>query len=439
MPRRILILDDDADFNHLLTDIFSQADYEVTSEMDPRKALEIFRNETYDLIVTDQQMPGMSGEDFIRQVKEVAPRTPVVMVSGFLDNDTIRGLIRDGVGGVFLKPLNVFSLLKRTAAILEQAAAAEAPKVEEPETEGEVAQFQHNLGFAFQTFPCRSKASAEFARRFHGLKDFKSNLVIIGEVGTPFSLLAQDLVNFSETAKEEFFFVERDAFDAETLKASILEAEERGDKRVTLVLLDAEILSGEAREVISAMAKKDGAFAELKAAPRLIFCLNEEVDALYDRGVIDDQLYLLIGTAEIRVPALREMKEDIPLLAQRYLSEAVVQRGLEGTCQIQDDAADFIRTQPWPGNCGELRAAVLSALAASDGQLLLAEHFEQATAETPLPVPVLDEVTNLRDHLDAWRREYASAVLLLKGGDWEKAKDSLGIGDTLMQALVERV
>ncbi len=438
MPRRILILDDDADFNHLLTDIFSQADYEVTSEMDPRKAREIFGSEPYDLVVTDQQMPGMSGEDFIRQVKDVAPRTPVVMVSGFLDNDTIRGLIRDGVGGVFLKPLNVFSLLKRTAAILEQAAAADAPAVEEPDTEGEVAQFQHNLGFPFQTFPCRSKASAEFARRYHGLKDFKSNLVMIGETGTPFRLLAQDLVNFSDSAKEEFFFVERDAFDAETLKASILEAEERGEKRVTLVLLDAEILSGSEREIISSLAKKDGAFADLKAAPRLIFCLNEEVDALYDRGVIDDQLYLLIGTAEIRVPPLREMKEDIALLAQRFLSEAVLERGLEGGCTIQDEANDFIRSQPWDGNCAELRSAVLSALAASDGQTLLAEHFETATAEAPLPVPVLDEVTCLREHLDAWRREYASAVLLLKGGDWEKAKDTLGIGDTLMEALVER-
>lgn len=122
MGHRILILDDDADFNSLLTDIFSQAGYDITPEQDPQKALSLIREFQFDLVVTDQRMPGISGKDFLRELKKVQPKTPIIMVSGFLDNETIRELIRDGVGGVFLKPLNVFSLLKRTAKLLEQAA-----------------------------------------------------------------------------------------------------------------------------------------------------------------------------------------------------------------------------------------------------------------------------------------------------------------------------
>jgi len=123
MGRRILILDDDVDFNSLLTDIFSQASYDVTSELNPQKALALVREFQFDLVVTDQRMPGLSGKDFLRELKKAQPKTPVIMVSGFLDNETIRDLIREGVSGVFLKPLNVFSLLKRTAKLLEQAQA----------------------------------------------------------------------------------------------------------------------------------------------------------------------------------------------------------------------------------------------------------------------------------------------------------------------------
>ena len=163
MGHRILILDDDVDFNSLLTDIFSQAGYDVTPELDPQKALALIREFQFDLVVTDQRMPGISGKDFLRELKKVQPRTPIIMVSGFLDNETIRELIREGVGGVFLKPLNVFSLLKRTAKLLEQVNGT-APRPGDPEAEA-VGQpeFHHSLPFAFSSFPCRDAKSAEFA------------------------------------------------------------------------------------------------------------------------------------------------------------------------------------------------------------------------------------------------------------------------------------
>ena len=111
MPHSVLILDDDADFNSLLTDIFEQADYVVTSLEDPIEAVDVFVENEYDLVVTDYKMPEMTGAEFMKEVKLLRPEVPVIMVSGFLENDTIRDLISEGVGGVFLKPLNIFSLL----------------------------------------------------------------------------------------------------------------------------------------------------------------------------------------------------------------------------------------------------------------------------------------------------------------------------------------
>ena len=147
-------VDDDVDFNSLLTDIFSQAGYDVTSELDPQKALALIREFQFDLVVTDQRMPGISGKDFLRELKKAQPKTPMIMVSGFLDNETIRDLIREGVGGVFFKPLNVFSLLKRTAKLLEQAhGTAPRPGEAEAEAVGQL-EFHHCAAISpFLPFP----------------------------------------------------------------------------------------------------------------------------------------------------------------------------------------------------------------------------------------------------------------------------------------------
>ena len=119
MSKKILILDDDVDFNTLLTDVFNQAEYEVISAHDPQEALNLIQEEPVDVIVTDQRMPNLSGVEFFREIRSIHGNLPIIMVSGYLDSDTMRDLINNGVSGIFLKPLNIFSLLKRTSELLE--------------------------------------------------------------------------------------------------------------------------------------------------------------------------------------------------------------------------------------------------------------------------------------------------------------------------------
>ena len=123
-PKRIVLLDDDPDFTGLLTDIFRQSSYVTVSFTDSLAAIKALRSEPFDLLITDHRMPGMTGEVLVRELRKTHAEMPVIVVSGFLDNDTIRELIRDGVGGIFLKPLNVVNLLKRTATLLNQADTA---------------------------------------------------------------------------------------------------------------------------------------------------------------------------------------------------------------------------------------------------------------------------------------------------------------------------
>ena len=117
MTKHILILDDDTDFSNLLTNIFPKAktDYKITPIKEPKQALKLLQNAHVDLIITDHRMPQLSGTEFIKIVKEKKPNIPIIMVSGFLDNETIRQLINIRLDGIFIKPLKVFALLERTS------------------------------------------------------------------------------------------------------------------------------------------------------------------------------------------------------------------------------------------------------------------------------------------------------------------------------------
>jgi two-component system NtrC family response regulator len=428
MAHRILILDDDVDFNSLLTDIFSQAGYDVTSELDPQRALALIREFQFDLVVTDQRMPGISGKDFLRELKKVQPRTPIIMVSGFLDNDTIRELIREGVGGVFLKPLNVFSLLKRTAKLLEQLnGAVPRPGEGEGESAG-AAEFRHNLPFAFASFPCRDAKSGEFANKLYALRNFKNYLTLSGPRGTNFAAVCRDFEALREKPDERFLYLTNTMVEANNLLRLLREQEER--ERVTLCFLEADTLDLERQRLLPQIARKSGQFAGLKTATRFIFCLSESLDALYDRGQIDENLYLLTSSSELVVPGLNDCRDDIPLMAQEILAREAATRQLGSVPKLDVSAKAYLRDRAWPGNYNELQQVILGALGNLRKNTLTRESLEKSGL--PGAVPAVE----LRQYLTRLRDEYANAASILANGERAATAQILGLSEAAIDQML---
>ena len=192
------------------------------------EAVEVFANTDYDLVVTDHKMPEMSGAEFMGEIKKLKPEVPVIMVSGYLENDTIRALIGGGVGGVFLKPLNIFSLLERTAELIEEARrckqADQPGKVSEAGELLEVANAGAEIEFVFRSFPCKSQASIAFAERLYSLRNFKSTLSLIGEAGTQFRLICEDIRNFYDSGKQHSIYLSPGSIDVEQVLSLFDEA-----------------------------------------------------------------------------------------------------------------------------------------------------------------------------------------------------------------------
>lgn len=421
MPYSVLILDDDIDFSSLLTDIFEQADYIVTSLTDPIEAVDVFRDTDYDLVVTDHKMPEMTGAEFMKVIKGMKPEVPVIMVSGYLENDTIRELISEGVGGVFLKPLNIFSLLERTAELIEEAKKIKnAPECDSGEAGGEDAGLQ--LGFVFRSYPCKSGPSASFAERLYSLRNFKSTLSLIGEPGIHYRSICEDIRGFYETDAEHFIYLSAGSFDQEQALSLVEVAKGEGAERVTCVLLELETMDGAQKLLATALSKHEGAFEDTGVALRTIFCVSGDLDSLFDEGLIDENLYILMGTAEVQVPPLRDCNVDVGIMAQQLVVEFAREKSLASVPRFERSARNLFQQHQWERNFEELRATVRKILDDNPGDVIT-----HAAVNSALKVNEgVSPRALFESHLSSQQVDYLRAVAILFGGDRSKTASFFG-------------
>ena len=436
MAYSVLILDDDVDFNSLLTDIFEQADYIVTSLEDPIEAVEVFTNTNYDLVVTDHKMPEMTGAEFMMVIKKLKPEVPVIMVSGYLENDTIRELISGGVGGVFLKPLNIFSLLERTAELI-----TEAQRLGQDSQLGSVAALDDStdsegdsdMDFSFRSFPCKSQTSIEFAERLYSLRNFKSTLSLIGEPGTQFRLICEDIRSFYGSESEHFLYFSLGSFDAAQVFSMLEEAKKTGAERVTCVLLDVESMSDEQKLLAVSLSKCEGDFESIETPSRTIFCVSGDLDSLFDEGRIDENLYILMGTAEVCVPSLRDCSSDIAILAQQMVVDIIREKGLGSVSRFEASARDFLRKHSWDHNYEQLRATVRQVMESDPGDVLTLAAVTSALQSTAAASPR----ARFEARLARARVDYVRAASILFGGDKAKVSAFFGTDTTVIEATLK--
>lgn len=405
MAHRILIVDDDEEFNVLLTDVFAQAEYDIETCTNAGSALARLDQGGIDLLVTDFRMPGPNGLHLIKQVRDSDPDLPIIMVSGFLENGMIRDLIRYGVGGIFMKPLNIFSLLKKTEELIERENAREAQQLGTPSFG-----YGANVGFTFRAFPCRDPNSREFAKRLYELRDFAKNILLIAEKGTDLQTICEDLVATSERCPKVVFFAPEE-FERASAMAAL--AGEGIDCALgfTFVFERAERLTLEQRSLIFEIAHYERSFANDTRPRRFIFCLDRDLDDYYDEGLIDEEFYLFLGTTELKVPSLRDIPEDLPIIADTILNRECAGKELEGAARA------FLPRHDWTGNIIGFAEKLCLAARLSSTSSVTVSDLHQAI-EGPVEDPLAsgdDENSPLEAFLRQRRDDYVTAFQRLMG------------------------
>lgn len=359
MSHRILVVDDDDDFRSLLSDLYHQADYDVSSLSNPIDALKILGEESFHLCVTDQSMPELKGVDFIEKLRQITPNMPVIMVSAYLEDELMEKLKRMRIE-VFHKPLNIMSLLRKTSELINLA--EKDPIDEEPRTVAEtpIAKVPLSDSRSFKSFALKSDASKRLKKEFDSIGSEVPNLVLVGDPGTHFYQIAKDIENLSE--KDSHFFIYLNNRKTNVFEINKLLSGQPASKTLVFVVYEAFDLGVAQKDALLKLYKKNGPFSGINNPIRFVFCLHEDLDTQFAQGAIDEDFYLILGQKEIYLPRLNLCKEDIPYLAVDIAESYKTEHPESGYSDLDKNCKDLLMNTEWDRNYESLKAVMFGAL-----------------------------------------------------------------------------
>ncbi len=371
---RILVVDDEENVRELLSLLLTRAGYEVTTAPDGAAALAAFRAHGADLVLQDLKMPGMDGMELLRQIKALDLLVPVIVLTAFAGFDHAVEAMRLGAYDFLKKPFDndqVRAAVERAIARLRRHREAGGGPPPAP---------RDWVGHA----PVMRQV-AELVRRV-GPTD--STVLVTGESGTGKELISRALHDASLRAQESFVTVNCAAFPetlleselfghargaftgAVTAKKGLMEAadkgtfflDEIGDMPLSLQSKLLRVLEDRAVTPV-------GETKPRQVDVRFVTATNRDLEAAVAAGTFRADLYYRLNVIPIRLPPLRERREDIPLLAGHFLDLYAKRMGRPAT-RITDAAMEALMAGDWPGNIRELANTLQRAVALSSSGLI---------------------------------------------------------------------
>ncbi|MEY2668905.1 MAG: Acetoacetate metabolism regulatory protein AtoC [Pseudomonadota bacterium] len=443
----ILVVDDDQSSRDLLSRILTTAGHRVTPLSDGREAVATLEAGILpDLVVSDIRMAEMDGLQVIDAFRERAPDTPVILVTAFGNIDGAVEAIRRGATDYLSKPYDVDAIQIVVARALQHRALA---------MENRALRRGLRDRYRLDNVVGRSEAMLQVYKTAARVASTDATVLIQGESGTGKELVARAIHTASPRAGGPFV-----AVDCGAIAEGVLESELFGHARGaftgaqvarrglfeeahhgTLFLdeigdigpnLQARLL----RALQEGTIRRVGTNEPIAVDVRVVAATNRDLEAAVKAGTFRADLYYRLHVVSIRIPPLRERREDIPLLAEHFAQK----HGRAEGSAISPEARELLLAHDWIGNVRELENVVARALALNPSGVVLPEDLPdalRAPRRAPAPGPAPD--TSDRPSLAELERRYASQVLQETGGNKTRAAEILGIDrKTLYRILGER-
>ena len=443
---KILLVDDEINCLRAVRDVFDLEGFNCLTANSGMAAIELFDRNDIDIVVTDIRMPKMNGIELLKKIKERKPSTRVLMLTGYGSIEDAVESIKLGAYNYILKPVNVADLLADIHDILKEI-EGEPDKESSAALIEELPEGKHLLG--------RSERLNTVTQLIQKIAKTDLSVLIQGESGTGKELAAMAIHYSSDRAKRPFisincaalpetlleselFGYEKGAFtDAKTSKKGKVELahtgtlflDEIGDMSHAMQAKLLRVL--EAREL-----DRLGSDRKRKVDIRLLSATNQDLRSAMEQGHFRNDLYYRLNTVNIVMPALREMREDIPLLANSFIKEYAIRLG-RPVPVINDESMDVLLKYNWPGNVRELGNSMRRAVALCDGGVIrnpdLPEHLVQyETSNTHFSESEMNKPLSLAEV----EKRHILNVLEGVNGNRSKAANLLGIHrDTLLRKL----
>ncbi|MBI2358742.1 MAG: sigma-54-dependent Fis family transcriptional regulator [Deltaproteobacteria bacterium] len=438
-PFRILVVDDEPAQLELVGGFLKKQGFEVVSAESSEAALEKFRQDSFDLVLTDQRMPKLSGLDFVKAIRAHNPEAAVIMMTAYGSIEDAVAAIKEGAADYLTKPLNLEELLHRIHKAAEHRRLLNENR-ELREALGARHRIEGIIGESGQMLEVLS-----LVRR---VAPSEATVLIRGEGGTGKERIAKAIHHASPRAsgplvrvncaalpetllESELFGHERGAFTGavaarkgrfEAADGGSLFLDEIGDLPMHL---QAKLL----RVLQEREFERVGSNRSIQVDVRVLTATHRDLEALLKGGRFREDLYYRLNVVTIVLPSLRERRQDLPLLIDHFLARFAEKNGkkIRG---FTPEAREALLRYDYPGNVRELenlieRAVVLTrdeVIGKDDLPLLVQEPQVADSRETNLPATV-----------DAVERQMIREALAQADGVQTRAAELLGISERALR------
>ena len=436
VPQNVLVVDDDHDMRALLRDVLEEHGYKVTLAQNGQEALKNLREGEYPVVLTDLRMKGIQGIELLAEIKRSFPDTNVVLMTAFGSVETALEAMKQGASDYLMKPVKNDDLLRVTERSFREALL----RSEINRLRREV-----NKEYSFSQILGKSKPMREIFDLIRRVADSPTNILITGESGTGKELVAKALHYNSERKdgafvavncaaipeqllESELFGHMRGAFtDARVDKRGLFEEAAKGtlflDEISELpLMLQAKLL----RAIQEKEIRRLGANRPIAVDTRLIAATNLNLSEEIKAKRFREDLYYRLNVIEMRLPPLRERREDIPLLVDAFLKKFGQARGKD-VKGVSESTLALLIDYAWPGNVRELENVIERAVTLSRGDKILPDDLPATIQGSRGDRRVLDEAAEKMHPLHEIEKEYIKKILEKMGGNKYQAAQVLGI------------
>lgn len=449
MPRSILVVDDDDRVRSSLARVLGKGSVVVDTADSAEAALARIAETAPDLMISDLRMPGMSGLELLKILRDRAPEVDVILMTAHDDLPTAASAMQAGAADFLVKPLDIHHLRTvvervfrdrktRTEGALGSSASTSDPSTKAGPTQKGSSQLIGHDPKMVALF----KAVGQMATS-------RASVIIRGESGTGKELIARAIHDHSPAAQEPFVAVNCTAIPENLLESELFghvkgaftgaTQDHRGRfalaGRGTLLLDEVGDTTPEFQSKLLRVLQEGefhpvGGEAAVRTDARVLAATHQDLDAMVNAGTFRADLYFRLRVMELVVPPLRDRRGDIPELAQHFVTRAAssVDRP---TPTLTPETVEVLQTHAWPGNVRELENCLTRAVVLSTGGVIRPEDL----GLTQGPPQAAGDVFRPLDEIES---EHLSRVLAATDGNRSRAAEVLEISRPRLRRLMEK-
>ncbi len=443
---KILVVDDEESMCKFMEIMLKKEGYQVITSQDAQSALKQVKNESYDLVIADLMMPEMSGLELLSRVKSVSPDLNFIVMTAFASVDSAIEALKKGAFDYITKPFRVDEIKIAVRKSLEQKKIAR-----------ENIQLKKELKtkFDFDCFIGNSPEIGKLKKMAERVARSDSTVLIEGESGTGKELIARAIHYHSPRSDKPFITI-----NCAALPENLLESELFGHVKgsFTGAIKDKEGLFKVAEggtffsdevgmtspaiqaKLLRVLEEKEitpvGGTAPIKVDVRLIAATNADLEREVKLGNFRADLYYRLHVIPIRIPPLRQRKDDIKLLSS-YFVRKYCQKMQKEEKNIADEALKRLLSCKWPGNVRELENAIEHAVLLSRGNQITVEDLPQKVQDDN-QIELIPEAHPVTPTLETIEKAYIFWALNQTGWQKSKAASILGIDSSTLYRKIEK-